>query len=161
MVVGVTNVPLCFYTDQPKPTVLELFGEHFFEVTSHSGHKKMLRTLGHDLYGFLVNLDYLHGRLSYTYEMMQAPSFMCEKTDSGLLLHYYSKRNGLHHIVVGIVKAAAQEFYSLTVELELISEEVLDSDYRPYHYVFEIRTKESSLGALRSELPGCSTCVCV
>ena len=109
-------VLLCVYTDQPTPAVLELFGEHFFEVTSHSGHKKMLRTLGHDLYGFLVNLDYLHGRLSYTYEKMQAPSFMCEKTDLGLLLHYYSRRKGLHHIVVGIVKAAAKEFYSLTVE---------------------------------------------
>ena len=138
--------------------MLELFGEHFFEVTSHSGHKKMLRTLGHDLYGFLVNLDYLHGRLSYTYEKMQAPSFMCEKTESCLLLHYYSKRKGLHHIVVGIVKAAAKEFYSLTVELNLISEELLNSDYRPHHYVFEIRTKEASLGALRSTSLGCCTC---
>lgn len=76
---------------------------------------------------------------------------MCEKTPSGLQLHYYSKRKGLHHIVVGIVKAAAKEFYSLDVELDMIREEVLNSDYRPHHYVFEITTKEPSQCALKSK----------
>lgn len=36
---------------------------------------------------------------------MRAPSFRCtEEIDGSLILHYYSERPGLEHIVIGIVK---------------------------------------------------------
>lgn len=36
---------------------------------------------------------------------MRAPSFRCtEEPDGSLILHYYSERAGLEHIVIGIVK---------------------------------------------------------
>lgn len=37
---------------------------------------------------------------------MKAPSFRCTERpeDKALLLHYYSDRPGLEHIVIGIVK---------------------------------------------------------
>ena len=36
---------------------------------------------------------------------MRAPSFRCtEESDGSLILHYYSERPGLEHIVIGIVK---------------------------------------------------------
>lgn len=36
---------------------------------------------------------------------MRAPSFRCtEGIDGSLILHYYSERPGLEHIVIGIVK---------------------------------------------------------
>ena len=123
---------------------MEQFGGHFFAKTKVSGHSYMLRTLGHNLFGFLVNLDTLHSHLSTSYMEMRAPSFQCEKKENGLHLYYYSCRSGLHSIVMGIVKAAAKEFYRLDVEMKLIKEEILEGVRLCNHYVFEITVCESS-----------------
>jgi guanylate cyclase soluble subunit beta len=52
------------------------------------------------------NLDALHDHLGTLYPGMRAPSFRCTERpeDGALLLHYYSDRPGLEHIVIGIVK---------------------------------------------------------
>ena len=131
-------------SDIPLSTLLEKFGAKFFEVTNQSGHSSMLHTLGHNLYGFLSNLDSLHNHLSYTYTEMQAPSFQCEKTPGGLLLHYYSKRKGLQAIVVGIIKEVARDFYSLDIEMTLEEEETRESEHLCNHYVFSISVLDST-----------------
>lgn len=42
---------------------------------------------------------------------MRAPSFRCTEGDDGsLILHYYSDRDGLEHIVIGIVKVKTNFF---------------------------------------------------
>lgn len=128
----------------PLEQIMEQFGNHFFEKTKVSGHSYMLRTLGHNLFGFLVNLDSLHSHLSTSYIEMRAPSFQCEKTEDGLQLHYYSSRPGLHCIVLGIVKAVAQEFFHLNIEMKKIKEEILEGVRLCNHYVFEITVDESS-----------------
>lgn len=72
---------------------------------------------------FLKNLDALHDHLGTLCERlfevrkwilvrifnldpgMRAPSFRCTtEPDGSLILHYYSERPGLEHIVIGIVK---------------------------------------------------------
>ena len=104
----------------------------------------MLKALGHNLSGFLMNLDALHDHLASTYKEMQAPSFRCEKMGkSGLVLHYYSKREGLTAIVTGIVKAAAREFFNLDVEIKLQKYEEMAEQLR-HHYVFNIEVQEST-----------------
>ena len=123
---------------------LEAFGDQFFQKTKVSGHSHMLRSLGSNLFGFLVNLDSLHSHLSFTYLEMQAPSFQCDITDDGLLLNYYSHRIGLHPVVTGIVKAVAKDFFSLDIEMKKISYEKLEGVKLCHHYRFEIKVKESS-----------------
>lgn len=56
----------------------------------------------------LQNLDALHDHLGTLYPGMRAPSFRCTERpeDGALVLHYYSDRPGLEHIVIGIVKVA-------------------------------------------------------
>lgn len=58
------------------------------------------------LFFFLQNLDALHDHLGTLYPGMKAPSFRCTERpeDGALVLHYYSDRPGLEHIVIGIVK---------------------------------------------------------
>lgn len=46
----------------------------------------------------------MHDHLGTLYPGMRAPSFRCTEKDGELLLHYYSERPGLEHIVIGIVK---------------------------------------------------------
>ena len=102
----------------------------------------MLRTLGHNLHGFLMNLDSLHDHLSVTYPEMQAPSFRCEKSGRTLLLHYYSLREGLHPIVTGIVKAVAQHYFKLDVEIKMEKYEQTQEQLCHY-YLFRINVKGS------------------
>lgn len=54
------------------------------------------------------NLDALHDHLGTLYPGMRAPSFRCTERpeDGALILHYYSDRPGLEHIVIGIVKVS-------------------------------------------------------
>ena len=54
-------------------------------------------------------MDALHDHLGTLYPGMRAPSFRCsEESDGSLILHYYSERPGLEHIVIGIVRVNKQ-----------------------------------------------------
>uniref|UniRef100_A0A336MTL7 Guanylate cyclase soluble subunit beta-1 n=1 Tax=Culicoides sonorensis TaxID=179676 RepID=A0A336MTL7_CULSO len=52
---------------------------------------------------------------------MRAPSFRCTEGEDGtLILHYYSDRDGLEHIVIGIVKAVASKLHGVDVDIKII-----------------------------------------
>ncbi|KAK0063210.1 guanylate cyclase soluble subunit beta-2, partial [Biomphalaria pfeifferi] len=59
----------------PVETVLEIFGEFFFDYCLRHGYDKMLRTLGSDIKSFIQNLDSLHSLLALSYKGIAAPSF--------------------------------------------------------------------------------------
>ena len=90
----------------PANDILEMFGSMFFEFCQESGYDRILKILGATTRDFLQNLDALHDHLATIYPGMRAPSFRCtERPEDGvLILHYYSERPGLEHIVIGIVK---------------------------------------------------------
>lgn len=118
-------------------TLLEMFGEQFLLWCQESGYSKTLQLLGRSLQDFLTNLDALHDHLSIIYPQMDAPSFRCTAglKKSEFLLHYYSERNGLENIVMGIVKSVAREFYNVEVEMKLLVRKGLEND----HSIFSIR----------------------
>ncbi|XP_049708855.1 guanylate cyclase soluble subunit beta-2-like [Elephas maximus indicus] len=101
--------------------ILKVFGEYFFKFCKMYGYDRMLRTLGGNLVEFIENLDALHSYLALSYQEMNAPSFRVEKgADGKMLLHYYSDRSGLCHIVPGIIKAVAQDFFDIDVNMEIL-----------------------------------------
>ncbi|XP_058821896.1 guanylate cyclase soluble subunit beta-1 isoform X3 [Topomyia yanbarensis] len=104
----------------PAGDILELFGKTFFEFCQDSGYDKILQVLGATPRDFLQNLDALHDHLGTLYPGMRAPSFRCTETDGQLVLHYYSERPGLEHIVIGIVKAVASKLHGVDVECKII-----------------------------------------
>ncbi|XP_065365039.1 guanylate cyclase soluble subunit beta-1 [Calliphora vicina] len=104
----------------PADDILELFGKTFFEFCQDSGYDKILQVLGATPRDFLQNLDALHDHLGTLYPGMRAPSFRCTEKDGSLLLHYYSERPGLEHIVIGIVKAVASKLHGVDVEIEIV-----------------------------------------
>uniref|UniRef100_H0XFH1 guanylate cyclase n=1 Tax=Otolemur garnettii TaxID=30611 RepID=H0XFH1_OTOGA len=123
--------------------ILKLFGEYFFKFCKVSGYDRMLRTLGGNLTEFIENLDTLHSYLALSYQEMNAPSFRVERAvDGKMLLHYYSDRNGLCHIVPGIIEAVAKDFFALDVTMEILdrSEEV-ERTGKKEHVVFLIVQK--------------------
>ncbi|XP_055381357.1 guanylate cyclase soluble subunit beta-1 [Condylostylus longicornis] len=104
----------------PADAILELFGKTFFEFCQDSGYDKILQVLGATPRDFLQNLDALHDHLGTLYPGMRAPSFRCTEDNGKLILHYYSERPGLEHIVIGIVKAVASKLHGVEVDIEII-----------------------------------------
>ncbi|XP_012578630.1 PREDICTED: guanylate cyclase soluble subunit beta-2-like [Condylura cristata] len=52
---------------------------------------------------------------------MNAPSFRVERdADGRMLLHYYSDRSGLCHIVPGIIEAVAKDFFDIDVTMDIL-----------------------------------------
>ncbi len=115
--------------------VWELFGETFLEFCEESGYDRILRVLGGSLKEFLENLDALHDHLSTIYPGMRAPSFRCSqrKQDGALILHYYSERQGLEHVVIGLVKAVARKLHRKEVNVEIMTSQ---SEFCPDHVQF-------------------------
>ncbi|XP_022609535.1 guanylate cyclase soluble subunit beta-2-like [Seriola dumerili] len=122
-----------------KPeVVLRQFGEYFFEFCKRSGYDHMLRTLGGNLFEFTENLDALHSYLALSYKEMNAPSFRVERNPDGtMLLHYYSDRRGLCHIVPGIIGAVAKDFFNSDITMEIVNQlEELERTGKKEHVVF-------------------------
>ncbi|XP_017775635.1 PREDICTED: guanylate cyclase soluble subunit beta-1-like [Nicrophorus vespilloides] len=106
----------------PADAILELFGKAFFEFCQDSGYDKILQVLGATPRDFLQNLDALHDHLGTLYPGMKAPSFRCTERpeDGALILHYYSDRPHLEHIVIGIVKTVASKLHGTEVVVEIL-----------------------------------------
>lgn len=51
---------------------------------------------------------------------MRAPSFRCTENNGSLILHYYSERPGLEHIVIGIVKVKFKLQKNLKIKNNLL-----------------------------------------
>ena len=99
---------------------MEKFGCHFLTFCVDSGYGRLLRVLGGNFYDFLCNLDTLHEHLSCTYGRINAPSFRCHLHDDGsYVLHYYSNRKNLEHMVVGMLKKAAWIFFDLQISVRI------------------------------------------
>lgn len=73
---------------------------------------------------FFQNLDALHDHLATIYPGMRAPSFRCTDAEKGkgLILHYYSEREGLQDIVIGIIKTVAQQIHGTEIDMKVKSE---------------------------------------
>ena len=100
----------------------EMFGEMFFDFCEESGYDKIIRVLGGTLRDFLQNLDALHDHLSSIYPGMRAPSFrVTERDDGSIILHYYSERKGLEHVVIGLVRTVARKLHNKEVNVEIIT----------------------------------------
>uniref|UniRef100_A0A5F9CGA9 Guanylate cyclase soluble subunit beta-1 n=1 Tax=Oryctolagus cuniculus TaxID=9986 RepID=A0A5F9CGA9_RABIT len=87
------------------------------------------------------NLDALHDHLATIYPGMRAPSFRCTDADKGrgLILHYYSEREGLQDIVIGIIKTVAQQIHGTEIDMKVIQQRNEECD----HTQFLIEEKES------------------
>jgi hypothetical protein len=98
--------------------VLRTFGKHWILYTGRKGYGAVFETMGRTLPEFLGNLDAMHARLSLSMPHLEPPSFVCEQTGpTRLRLEYYSHRDGLAPMVVGLIDGLG-EVFGLTVHTE-------------------------------------------
>uniref|UniRef100_A0A667WFL9 guanylate cyclase n=1 Tax=Myripristis murdjan TaxID=586833 RepID=A0A667WFL9_9TELE len=142
----------CSMLDVSSEVVLKLFGEHFFTFCKQAGYDTMLKTLGGNLTEFIENLDALHSYLALSYQEMNAPSFRVEKTEDGnMLLHYYSDRKGLYHIVPGIMEAVARELFNSKVTMVVLKQSEEDERTGKKEHVVFLVLQSDQAGSTRQQ----------
>lgn len=109
---------MCCFTD--LPTRLR-FDSCFHILLSQSLLSLRKHCLLVSLSSLLQNLDALHDHLATIYPGMRAPSFRCTDAEKGkgLILHYYSEREGLQDIVIGIIKTVAQQIHGTEIDMKV------------------------------------------
>ncbi|CAI5451221.1 unnamed protein product [Caenorhabditis angaria] len=103
-----------------KDQVWELYGAFLITYSMEIGWDELVRSLSPNLKTFLDNLDSLHYFIDHVvYKAnLRGPSFRCEETEDGsLILHYFTSRPGLYHIVKGVVKEVARKVFNLDINL--------------------------------------------
>lgn len=95
----------------PPESILEAFGEWWVLHTAPSKYGDMMDVAGSSLGEFLENLPNFHARVSLLFPRLQPPEFaLSERTARSCILHYYSHREGLQPMVIGLVKGLAKRF---------------------------------------------------
>ena len=98
--------------------ILSAFGEHWVLYTAKEGYGDMLDFTGSTLPEFLKNLDLLHLRVQNMMPHLQPPKFECiEVSETEVEILYYSEREGLVPMVIGLLNGLGQRF-NVDVQVE-------------------------------------------
>lgn len=98
--------------------ILAAFGEHWVLYTANEGYGDMLDFTGSTLPEFLKNLDLLHLRVQNMMPHLQPPKFECiEITENEVELLYFSEREGLVPMVMGLLNGLGHRF-KVNVQVE-------------------------------------------
>ena len=115
--------------------LMEKFGRHWVLETGPSAYGDLLDMAGDSLPELLDNLDDLHVHVANIMPHVQAPSFQCsEITENSLKLDYYSSRQGLTPMVLGLVRGIGERFHTPCSVSVLSSEET----GKGAHVVFDV-----------------------
>lgn len=91
--------------------VLKAFGEYWVLYTAREGYGDILKMAGSNFLAFVQNLDSLHARVGMSFPELRPPSFRCtDIADGSVTLHYYSTREGLGPMVVGLLHGLGKMF---------------------------------------------------
>ncbi len=118
--------------------VMQAFGEYWIEYTAKVGYESIMDMYGDTLPEFLKNLDHLHTRMGVNFPQYTPPYFEShEHEEQSLELHYYSRRQGLTPMVIGLLKGLGTKF---NTEVNITHME--DKQHGSDHHVFLIQYEE-------------------
>lgn len=116
--------------------ILRAFGRYWTLYTATEGYGGLIKLSGSTLTEFLMNLDNLHARVGLSYPNLQPPSFQCSDVLAGSLrLHYYSARQGLAPMVIGLLEGLAQMFET-PIDITLVSSREQGGDHDVFLLAF-------------------------
>ena len=102
---------------------------------------------GRQFRDFLNGLDGLHEYLRFSYPKIRPPSYYCNnESESGMTLHYRSKRKDFLWYTIGQIETIAQHFYQIEVSTELLSQSFDDIDQEHY-FVLQLKFDNTAYDA--------------
>ncbi|MEM1261448.1 MAG: heme NO-binding domain-containing protein [Pseudomonadota bacterium] len=97
--------------DTPADDLLRQFGHHWVQFTGKEGYGPLMDLSGDSMVEFLLNLDQMHARIKMSMPELNPPQFSCEQgNDDSITVEYYSDRDGLAAMVIGLFEGLAQRF---------------------------------------------------
>lgn len=132
---------------------MEGFGEMFFELCRESGYEKILQVLGPTPKDFFQNLDALHDHLGTIYPGMRAPSFRCteRKENGGLILHYYSERDGMEHFIIGLVKSVGRHLHNQELDVTILKDKSKGLDHVQFLVLERVKSPSKITADLKAK----------
>ncbi len=101
---------ICRRTGLPAEDVLKIFGKYWVEFAGSSSFGSLLRLSGRNFVERVRGLDEMHDRILLSMPHLKPPSFELEDVDEHTYrLHYFSDREGLSPMVVGLLHGLAEE----------------------------------------------------
>jgi hypothetical protein len=90
---------------------LRELGYYWVTYTGAEGYGDMFNLWGDDLRSFLKNLDLMHERVKSTMPQLEPPSFTTvDQPDGRIRLSYFSHREGMTPMVLGLLEGLAVKF---------------------------------------------------
>lgn len=118
----------------PISKVMESFGEWWVLKTSKEKYGGLMKAGGHSLVEFLRNLPVFHNRVMLIYPKLTPPEFrVSDETANSILVHYYSRREGLQDFVRGLMTGLGK-MYETPVNVELMHSRSEGND----HEIFKV-----------------------
>lgn len=118
----------------PASDILRSFGEYWILRTGREKYGELMKAGGSTFLEFMLNLPNFHSRIMLIYPKLNPPEFMIEKkSESEIIMHYYSSRDGLTDFVVGLIDGIA-EMFDTKINMILLSTEKTDN----WHDTFAI-----------------------
>ena len=114
----------------PAEDLLRGFGRHWIDFTHKTGYGPLMSVSGDSVREFLGNLDQMHARIKISMPDLDPPGFDCETRDDGVIeVSYYSSREGLVPMVIGLIEGLAERFgESVAIEHTVAKANVEDPD---------------------------------
>jgi hypothetical protein len=123
--------------------VLHRFGRHWITYTAIQGYGPILDLLGHSFRACLGNLNRMHSHMGAMMPKLQPPRFTVEdRSANQITVHYFSTREGLAPMVVGLLEGLSERFKEPVV-IEYIAKGIR-SDHDEFDLFFE--SGESATG---------------
>lgn len=98
------------HLELPVDDVLRVFGTYWVDYAKTTNFENLLQLAGRTFIQRLSNLDDLHERVVLTMPALKPPSFEVEEIDSvKYRLRYYSDRDGLAPMVIGLLHGLASQ----------------------------------------------------
>lgn len=120
--------------------VLEVFGKYWVDYAGSTSIGKVMEFQGESLIERLSGLDDLHERVRLAMPHLVPPSFEFEEGADGVhMLHYFSEREGLQDMVIGLLHGMSEQTGE-KISVRMIESRGSGAD----HDVFEIRALAKS-----------------
>jgi hypothetical protein len=95
---------ICHVLEITSDQALEAYGRYWISFAAGSGYENLLLMFGGDFRSCLHNLNHMHEHMGSFMTGIIAPSFhVVEESETEIKVDYFSKREGLHPFVLGLL----------------------------------------------------------
>ena len=100
--------------------LLRSFGRHWVFYTGEHGYGEVMRMFGKDFRSCLANLNRMHAHMGALMPQLRPPRFVVrESSATSMTVDYFSERQGLGPIVLGLLEGLAEKYHE-TIAVEFL-----------------------------------------